>query len=322
MSARVVVSCRGGLVDAGSAASTCPSRLPRAPRRQPRARPAGSPTGAVSTDSPSTDEERTASARPDDALEEYPWTSISAWWSSRTARGSCRAPPRCSAGEAPPLGMFGSRAAATVHVADAEYYAGLQDECESVRRRAVRADHGRAKLGARRAAHNARPPGGLRLAWGPSAKKRASVRSSLEGPSRRRRTTSGPTNGRRSASHAPLPSPLARLFAPPGSGTRPDGGLARAGVRARPARAAGRAGPHAAVVVRRGHAAGRATAAAGGSRGGGFASARRGAERRPTSEIPGVGAKARSLVDRLRSGSNRGGGRTPRARYHQRSALG
>ena len=65
MSARVVVSCRGGLVDAGSAASTCPSRLPRAPRRvsHARARRDRRPR-AVSTDSPSTDEERTASARP------------------------------------------------------------------------------------------------------------------------------------------------------------------------------------------------------------------------------------------------------------------
>ena len=133
MSARVVVSCRGGLVDAGSAASTCPSRLPRAPRRvsHARARRDRRPR-AVSTDSPSTDEERTASARPRRRpgrvpLDEYlrlVELADGAWeLQSATAVFRRRG--------ATPGDVREVTLAATVHVADAEYYAGLQDECES-----------------------------------------------------------------------------------------------------------------------------------------------------------------------------------------------
>ena len=192
----------------------------------------------------------------------------------------------------------------------------------TVRRRAVRADHGRAKLGARRAARAARPPGGLRRGLGVRARKKAS--EACARASRVHRDGAGGRMVRRMVVGARVTRLSRRLsrafFAPPGSGTRPDGGLARAGVRARPARAAGRAGPHAAVVVRRGHAAGRAAAGAGGSRRGGVRVGA--ARRRPEANLRDPGRRREGPVtggpspERIEPG---GGGRTPRARYHPRS---
>ena len=310
MSARAVVSCRGGLVDAGSAASTCPSRLPRAPRRvsHARARRDRRPR-AVSTDSPSTDEERTASARPRRRpgrvpLDEYlrlVELADGAWeLQSATAVFRRRG--------ATPGDVREVTLAATVHVADAEYYAGLQDECES------QYDVVLFELitGERNLVPGEPPalpdrPEDCGVPWGSErerAKRSLEPRGSIatersdDGRSSERSVVASPPNRARNKTFLPR---LALELAP----TEDSRALAYAhGLRAqldeldltRPSWYV--ADMPREELTRLQEEAGEAA----------FASARRDADRRPTSEIPGVGAKARSLVDRLRSGSNRGGG--------------
>ena len=315
MSARVVVSCRGGLVDAGSAASTCPSRLPRAPRRVSHARAwRDRRPRAVSTDSPSTDEERTASARPRRRpgrvpLDEYlrlVELADGAWeLQSATAVFRRRG--------ATPGDVREVTLAATVHVADAEYYAGLQDECES------QYDVVLFELitGERNLVPGEPPalpdrPEDCGVPWGAE---RERAKRSLE-PEPRGSTATAPDDGwdasservRRSASpemNRVNPKPFLPRLALELAPTEDSRALAYAhGLRAqldeldltRPSWYV--ADMPREELLRLQEEAGEAA----------FASARRDAERRPTSEIPGVGAKARSLVDRFRSGSNRGGG--------------
>ena len=313
MSARVVVSCRGGLVDAGSAASTCPSRLPRAPRRvsHARARRDRRPR-AVSTDSPSTDEERTASARPRRRpgrvpLDEYlrlVELADGAWeLQSATAVFRRRG--------ATPGDVREVTLAATVHVADAEYYAGLQDECES------QYDVVLFELitGERNLVPGELPtmpdrPEDCGVAWGSEREKkrakrslepRGSIATAPDDERSDERSSERESRASPVASRAPFLPRLALELAP----TEDSRALAYAhGLRAqldeldltRPSWYV--ADMPREELLRLQEEAGEAA----------FASARRDAERRPTSEIPGVGAKARSLVDRLRSGSNRGGG--------------
>ena len=308
MSARAVVSCRGGLVDAGSAASTCPSRLPRAPRRvsHARARRDRRPR-AVSTDSPSTDEERTASARPRRRpgrvpLDEYlrlVELADGAWeLQSATAVFRRRG--------ATPGDVREVTLAATVHVADAEYYAGLQDECES------QYDVVLFELitGERNLVPGEPPalpdrPEDCGVPWG-GLEPRGSTATApddgwdAEDAERVRRSASPEMNRVNPLAKKPFFPRLALELAP----TEDSRALAYAhGLRAqldeldltRPSWYV--ADMPREELTRLQEEAGEAA----------FASARRDAERRPTSEIPGVGAKARSLVDRLRSGSNRGG---------------
>ena len=137
MSDHAGLSCRGTLVHAGCAASTCPSRLPRAPRRvcpararrdlRPRAVSTEPSTGETVPSAISRRAARGATRRGAPFLDEYLRLVELAdgAWELQSATAVFR---RRGAG---PGDAREVTLAATVHVGDAEYYAGLQDECES-----------------------------------------------------------------------------------------------------------------------------------------------------------------------------------------------
>ena len=304
MSAHAGVSCRGGLVDAGSAASTCPSRLPRAPRRVCPARARRDLTSrAVSTDF-STDE--TASSRAN------PRSVVPGATPRRVTRG---APP---ARDAPPLDEYlrlveladgswelqsatavfrrrGTRPgdarevtlAATVHVGDAEYYRGLQDECESnydvVLFELITGQKN--LVPGEPPVLPDRPEDCRAVAWGDEANEGESLEDAATEDSRSRDAflprlgvSLAPTEDSRNLAYVHgLRAQLDALDL-----TRPAWYVADMPKE---------------ELTRLQAEAGEAS----------FASARADANLRPTSQIPGVGAKAKSLLDRLRGGSNGGG---------------
>lgn len=279
----------------------CPSRLPRAPRRVCPARARRDLTSrAVSTDF-STDE--TASSR-------------------ATARRVTRGAP--SARDAPPLDEYlrlveladgswelqsatavfrrrGTRPgdarevtlAATVHVGDAEYYRGLQDECESNydvvlfelitgQKNLVPGEPPKLPD---------RPEDCRAVAWGDAANEKL---QSLED------AAFEDSRGKRDASSFTFLPRLGVSLAP----TEDSRNLAYVhGLRAQ-LDALDLTRPAWYVADMPKEELTRLQAEAGEAS---FASARANANLRPTSQIPGVGAKAKSLFDRFRGGSNGGG---------------